>query len=225
MFLVRAVECRALFPKITFVEEKIACTSAGLGKMIRNPRLLSPRRWVEYLLSSTYYFVGWAFLVLLICPLFYLFFDIPRYFAHPDIFFVFFVPYLSLTMLAFMNTLRAKSYRRVDMYNGLLLANVTFPVYMQASLLGVLGFRGKFGITPKSGSSSPPAAVALAPASSHDRLARRGSLGLEPYLLYPATGDGSFRQRLLVSIQFLAAFDHVLFQPTRGDPAGSFCLR
>jgi len=127
-----------------------------LGKMIRNPRLLSPGRWIEYLLSSTYYFVGWAFLVLLICPLFYLFFDIPRYFAHPNIFFIFFVPYLSLTMVTFMNTLRAKSYRRVDMYNGLLLANVTFPVYMQASLLGLLGFRGKFGITPKSGSSSLP---------------------------------------------------------------------
>jgi cellulose synthase (UDP-forming) len=127
-----------------------------LGKMIRNPRSLSLNRWVEYLLSSTYYFVGWAFLVLLICPVVYLFFDIPRYFAHPDIFFIFFVPYLTLTMLAFMNTLRAKDYRRVDMYNGLLLANVTFPIYMKASLLGLLGFRGKFGITPKSGSSSLP---------------------------------------------------------------------
>jgi len=63
---------------------------------------------------------------------------------------------LTLTMLAFMNTLRAKDYRRVDMYNGLLLANVTFPIYMRASLLGLLGFRGKFGITPKSGSISLP---------------------------------------------------------------------
>jgi cellulose synthase (UDP-forming) len=89
------------------------------------------------------------------CRLFYCEADFV-YFAHPNIFFVFFVPYLSLTMLAFMNTLRAKSYRRVDMYNGLLLANVTFPVYIQASLMGLLGFRGKFGITPKSGSSSLP---------------------------------------------------------------------
>jgi cellulose synthase (UDP-forming) len=127
-----------------------------LWKIIRTPRLLSPGRWIEYLLSSTYYFVGWAFLALLVCPVIYLFFDIPRYFAHPTIFFIFFVPYLTMTMLAFMNTLRAKNYRRVDMYNGLLLANVTFPIYMKASLLGLLGFRGKFGITPKSGSSSLP---------------------------------------------------------------------
>ena len=104
-----------------------------LRKLIRNPRLFSPARWFEYLISCTYYFVGWAFLILLICPVFYLFFDIPRYFAHPDIFFIFFVPYITMTMVAFMNTLRAKSYRRVDMYNGLLLANVAFPVYIQAS--------------------------------------------------------------------------------------------
>src|SRR6516162_10883893 len=89
------------------------------------------------------------------CRLFYCEADFV-YFAHPNIFFVFFVPYLSLTMLAFMNTLRAKSYRRVDMYNGLLLANVAFPVYLKASLLGLLGVRGKFGITPKSGSASLP---------------------------------------------------------------------
>ena len=127
-----------------------------LWKMIHNPRALPLGRWYEYLLSSTYYFVGWAFLALLICPVIYLFFDIPRYFAHPNIFFIFFVPYLSMTMLAFMNTLRAKNYRRVDMYNGLLLANVTFPIYIKASFLGLLGFRGKFGITPKSGSSSLP---------------------------------------------------------------------
>ena len=125
-------------------------------KLICNPRLFSPARWFEYLISCTYYFVGWAFLILLICPVIYLFFDIPRYFAHPDIFFIFFVPYITMTMVAFMNTLRAKSYRRVDMYNGLLLANVAFPVYLKASLLGLLGVRGKFGITPKSGSASLP---------------------------------------------------------------------
>ena len=125
-------------------------------QFFRSPGSLSPGKWCEYLLSSTYYFVGWAFLILLICPVIYLFFDIPRYFAHPSIFFIFFVPYMLMTTLAFMNTLRARSYRRLDIYNGLLLANVTFPIYVQASLLGVLGVRGKFGITPKSGSTSLP---------------------------------------------------------------------
>ena len=125
-------------------------------KLLTNPRALSPRKWIEYFLSSTYYFIGWAFFILLLCPVIYLFFGIPAYFAHPDIFFMFFVPYISLTMLAFLNTLKARAYRRVDMYKGVLLANITFPIYMKASVLGLFGVRGKFGITPKSGSSSLP---------------------------------------------------------------------
>jgi cellulose synthase (UDP-forming) len=97
-----------------------------LRQFLRSPGSLSPNKWCEYLLSSTYYFVGWTFLVLLVCPVIYLFFNIPRYFAYPNIFFIFFVPYFLMTALAFMNTLRARSYRLRDIYNGLLLTNVTF---------------------------------------------------------------------------------------------------
>jgi cellulose synthase (UDP-forming) len=61
-----------------------------------------------------------------------------------------------MTMAAFMNTLRDRTYRRRDIYYGLLLANVAFPVYMKASMLGLIGIRGRFGVTPKSGGSSLP---------------------------------------------------------------------
>ena len=131
-----------------------------LRKMTRtsicNPRAMPLAKWFEYLLSSTYYLVGWAFLVLVICPVIYLFFNVPRYFAHPGIFLLFFVPYMLATFCAFLNTLRYRTYRRRDVFHGLLLANVAFPIYIQASLLGLLGFRGKFGVTPKSGSTALP---------------------------------------------------------------------
>jgi cellulose synthase (UDP-forming) len=138
-----------------------ALGTAGASRRIfrnflRNPRAMPLATWFEYMLSATYYFVGWAFLVLLICPVIYLFFNTPRYFAHPGIFFLFFAPYLIMTMTAFLNTLRNRTYRRRDIYHGLLLANVAFPIYMKASLLGLLGIRGRFGVTPKSGSSSLP---------------------------------------------------------------------
>ncbi len=124
--------------------------------VLRNPRAMPLTSWFEYMLSATYYFVGWAFLILLMCPVIYLFFNTPRYFAHPGIFVLFFAPYMVMTMTAFLNTLRDRSYRRRDIYNGLLLANVAFPIYMKASLLGLIGIRGRFGVTPKSGSSSLP---------------------------------------------------------------------
>jgi cellulose synthase (UDP-forming) len=127
-----------------------------LWRLVRHPGCLPPSKWFEYLISSTYYLVGWAFLILLICPVIYLFFNVPRFFAHPGIFFLFFAPYLALTIVAFLNTLRSRMYRWGDIYQGLLLANIAFPVYMRASLLGLLGVRGRFGITPKSGSTSLP---------------------------------------------------------------------
>jgi cellulose synthase (UDP-forming) len=127
-----------------------------LRSFIRNPRAMPLSRWIEYLLSSSYYFIGWAFFVLLACPVIYLLFDTPRFFAHPSIFLLFSVPYLFLTSLLFFNTLRSRSYRRGDIYTGLMLAYVSFPVYMKASLLGLAGVRGSFGITPKSGSTALP---------------------------------------------------------------------
>jgi cellulose synthase (UDP-forming) len=127
-----------------------------IGGFIRNPRAMPLAKWFEYLLSSTYYLVGWAFLVLVGCPVIYLFFKIPRYFAHPGIFLLFFAPYMLATLTAFLNTLRYRTYRRREVYNGLLLANVAFPVYMKASLLGLLGVRGRFGVTPKSGNTALP---------------------------------------------------------------------
>ena len=127
-----------------------------LQSFIRNPRAMPLTKWIEYLLSSTYYFIGWAFLVLLACPVLYLFLGTPRFFAHPSIFYLFAIPYIFLTLLLFFNTLSSRSYRWTDIYTGLLLANISFPVYMKASLLGVAGVRGSFGITPKSGSTALP---------------------------------------------------------------------
>jgi cellulose synthase (UDP-forming) len=127
-----------------------------LQSFVRNPGAMPLAKWIEYLLSSSYYFIGWAYLVLLTCPVLYLFLGTPRFFAHPSIFFLFFVPYIFLTSLLFFNTLRSRSYRRRDIYSGLLLAYVSFPVYAKASLLGVAGVRGRFGITPKSGSTALP---------------------------------------------------------------------
>lgn len=138
-----------------------ALGTAGASRRIfrnflRNPRAMPLATWFEYMLSATYYFVGWAFLVLLMCPVIYLFFNTPRYFAHPGVFFLFFAPYIIMTMTAFLNTLRDRTYRRRDIYHGLLLANVAFPIYMKASLLGLIGIRGRFGVTSKSGRSSLP---------------------------------------------------------------------
>ncbi|MCF8142523.1 MAG: glycosyltransferase [Deltaproteobacteria bacterium] len=123
---------------------------------MHNPRQLVFVKWWEYFLSSTHYFIGLVFLILVLCPLLYLFLDVPSYFARPEIYAIFFIPYFVLTIMIFFWTLRQRSYLFKDVIQGQLLMAVTFPVYIKASILGLLGVKGTFGITPKSGALQLP---------------------------------------------------------------------
>ncbi|MFO7986570.1 MAG: glycosyltransferase family 2 protein [Desulfatiglandaceae bacterium] len=130
-----------------------------LGFCLRNPKQLALVKWWEYFLSSTHYFIGLVFLILVSCPLFYLFFNVPSYFAKPEIYALFFIPYFVLTITIFFWTLRQRRYAFKDLVQGQLLMAITFPVYIKAAILGVLGVRGKFDITPKGGSMALPLKV------------------------------------------------------------------
>jgi len=125
-------------------------------EFLRGPSRLPAAKWWEYFLSGTHYFVGGVFLVMAVCPLLYLFTDTPSYFANPELYLLFFLPYVILTVTIFLYSMRQRKYRFLELAQGILLQAITFPVYMKASLLAVLGVRGSFGITPKGGSTSLP---------------------------------------------------------------------
>lgn len=122
----------------------------------RGPSRLPAAKWWEYFLSGTHYFVGWVFIVMAVCPLLYLFTDTPSYFARPELYFLFFLPYIILTVTIFLYSMSQRKYRFRELAQGILLQAITFPVYMQASLQGIMGVRGSFGITPKGGSTALP---------------------------------------------------------------------
>ncbi len=127
-----------------------------MAEFFRNPRGLPAAKWWEYMLSSSYYAVGWTFVLLAICPLLYIFFGIPRFFARPDVFLLVFAPYILLTFAAFFMSLGRRGYTLGEMVTALLLNTLTFPVYMKGSLLGLLGVRGTFGVTPKGSTGVMP---------------------------------------------------------------------
>ena len=127
-----------------------------LSGFFQGPGRLSIARWWEYFLSGTHYFVGWTFFILMVCPVLYLFFGVPAYFARPEIYFMFLLPYLALSMTVFMGTLFWRGYGVKDLFQGIILNAITFPVYMKASLLAMMGIRGSFGITPKGKSLALP---------------------------------------------------------------------
>jgi cellulose synthase (UDP-forming) len=120
-----------------------------IWNFLKHPLGLKPAQWWEYFLSSTYYFVGLVFLILMICPITYVFFSVPSFFIHTDIYFSVFLPYFSLSLAIFFLTMRARHYKLKNLFIGQMLINITFPILIVATLLGLLGIQGSFGITLK----------------------------------------------------------------------------
>lgn len=110
-------------------------------------------QWWEYFLSSTHYFVGCVFFIMVIFPILYLFFNIPSYMADPVIYAAAFLPYITLSMLMFLWTLKKRAYTIFDILSVLVFNAVSFPVFIKAAASAMLGIKTSFGITPKSGST------------------------------------------------------------------------
>lgn len=127
-----------------------------VARFLRNPGELPLAKWWEYMLSGTHYFVGWVLIILVISPILFILFNIPSYFVRPEMYFLFYVPYMILTFTLFLWSLLQRSYRIFDVINGVFLQAICFPVYAKAALLAVLGYRGTFKTTPKGQSLSLP---------------------------------------------------------------------
>jgi len=123
-------------------------------RLLTKPFSLSPFQWWEYLLSGSYYLVGIAFFILMICPIAYLLFKIPSFFANPEVYFLAFVPYFILSMSVFYFILTRRNYKVKDLFLGQLLATVTFPVYLNGAIVAILGVKTTFGVTGKVRSSA-----------------------------------------------------------------------
>ncbi len=127
-----------------------------LRAFVRNPRALRPVVWWEYFLSSTYYFIGWAFFILVMGPVVFLLTGFPTYFSHPLIYLGTFLPYLALNIIMFLATLGRRKYTFGNLIYGIILGSLSFPVLMRASLAGLRAKRVKFAVTPKEGTTSLP---------------------------------------------------------------------
>ncbi|HNW44312.1 MAG TPA: glycosyltransferase [Elusimicrobiales bacterium] len=119
--------------------------------LLRSPRSLTFMQWVEYFLAGSYYFVGWAFFFLMVCPVAYLLFNVPSFFLDPEIYIATFVPYFSLSLLVFYATMHERHYTLKQIYTGLILGSLCFPVLMKATLLGLIGKKMTFVVTTKGG--------------------------------------------------------------------------
>lgn len=127
----------------------IAVFKKLIYRFLTKPFSLTPRQWWEYLLSSSYYLVGLAFFALMICPVIYLLFGIPSFFAKPEIYFLAFLPYIMLSMSVFYMVLGTRNYRLKDLFLGQLLGMAAFSVYIRGAISALLGVKVIFGVTEK----------------------------------------------------------------------------
>ena len=121
-----------------------------LWLFVCHPFSLKLRQWWEYFLSGSFYIVGIAFFVLMTCPVMYLLFNVPSFFARPEIYFLAFLPYITLSLVVFYMVLGRRHYKMKDLFMGQLLGVVTFSVYFRAVVSAILGIKTTFGITGKS---------------------------------------------------------------------------
>lgn len=136
-----------------------ALGSVGLIKnfisaLLSNPKGLKLSEWFEYFSSATYYCIGWVWLIMWSAPLIYIFFGFPHSMANPWLIMSLFLPFFIFSMGCFIYCLVRRKHRARDIFIGMSLSAITFPVYMRASLLALLGYKGSFSITPKKGGKS-----------------------------------------------------------------------
>jgi cellulose synthase (UDP-forming) len=127
-----------------------------LGNLLRSPRSLPVQGWCEYIASVSYYCVGWVWVSMWIAPVVGIFFHFPGATATPLFTAALFVPYFVASMFLFIYSLTRRRYRIGDVMTSVALNALCFPVFMKASLLGLLGVKGSFGITPKKGATELP---------------------------------------------------------------------
>lgn len=127
-----------------------------LIEFFKNPFRLTLSQWWEYFLSGTYYFIGWAFLLLMICPTIYLFFGVPSYFMNPYIYLLSYTPYFLMTLIVFYSSMRKRHYSSSDVYTGMTMGSLMFPIFLAASFMGIIGKKMAFVVTPKGKSEKAP---------------------------------------------------------------------
>jgi cellulose synthase (UDP-forming) len=134
----------------------VATLKKVVMSFIKSPMALKPGQWMDYWITGTYYLIGWAYLVLFLCPVLLVFFNIPSFFMHPAVYSLTFIPYFLLSYYMFYASMMKRNYPFKGIFKGSLLLFCTIPVYLKAVFSGLIGKRGSFVVTAKSGEKTIP---------------------------------------------------------------------
>lgn len=115
------------------------------------PWRLSFMQWFDYIITGTYYFIGWAYLCLFFCQLIFTFFNVPAFFMDPYVYSLTFVPYFLLALAVFYSSMGLRHYKFSYILKTHLLTILSIPVYIRATLFGLFNVPVGFQVTNKTG--------------------------------------------------------------------------
>lgn len=120
-----------------------------LRQLLRNPRMLTAGQWWEYLLSGSYYFVGFATFIFMMAPVLFVWFDVRPMRSDENLYLIFFIPYIVFTMNLFFFGMALRRYSLKGVWLASALSFATFRTYIMAGIVALFGLKRSFGVTPK----------------------------------------------------------------------------
>jgi cellulose synthase (UDP-forming) len=127
-----------------------------LRAFFRSPVALKPIQWFEYFVTGSYYLIGWAYMVLMLMPILFVFASVPTFFMNPIVYGLVYAPYLIFAKFAFYAGMRRLGYTYPQIWQSQLLLFISLPTYVVATLAGMLGVKASFRITNKESISVIP---------------------------------------------------------------------
>jgi cellulose synthase (UDP-forming) len=128
-----------------------------LRMLFKSPRMLTPAQWWEYLLSGTYYFVGFANLIFMAAPVAFILGGIRPLHTDTDLYLMFFIPYILFTMNLFFFGMKLRHYPIRGIWLASALSFSTTWTYARAGIVALFGLKRAFAVTPKGvGSGAVP---------------------------------------------------------------------
>ncbi len=116
---------------------------------ILHPRSMSPAQWLDYFITTTWYFVGVVYVLMLSGLLVFVFFGLTPIITTGVSFFFFLIPYIVFDMLTFALTVIYKGNPLKSVLYNLALTFVTVPVYVISTANVMLNRKKPFKVTPK----------------------------------------------------------------------------
>lgn len=110
---------------------------------------LSLGQRLEFILSGSYYMVGFVWIILLLMPIIYVITETPAYMAQTVFYLAAYIPYFLLSLTLFFQTLFNRHYRLGDWFITESLALLTAPVYARAAFDAFFNRKSSFEKTRK----------------------------------------------------------------------------